>query len=56
MHASKRRRETVAEIEVGDDIVAPPEALAGEVVLERLERAGWIVELERQRLRPNVNR
>jgi hypothetical protein len=56
MHAPKRRREAVAEIEIGDDIVAPPKALAGEILLERFERAGRVVELERQRLRPNVNR
>jgi hypothetical protein len=56
VHAPKRRREAVAEKEIGDEVVAPPEALAGEIVLERLERAGRVVKLERQRLRPNVNR
>jgi hypothetical protein len=56
VHAPKRRRQAVAEIEIGNGIVAPPEALAGEIVLERLERAGRVVKLERQRLRPNVNR
>jgi hypothetical protein len=54
--AAKRRREAVAEIEIGDGVVAPPEALTGEVILERLERAGRVVQLERQRLRPSVNR
>jgi hypothetical protein len=56
VHAAKRRREAVAEVEIGDGVVAPPEALAGEVILERLERAGRVVQLERQRLRPSVNR
>jgi hypothetical protein len=56
MHAPKRRREAVAQIEIGGDAVAFPEALAGEVVLERLERADRVVQLERQRLRPSVNR
>ena len=56
MHSPKGRRQSVAEIEIGDDILAPPEVLAGEIVLERLERAGRVVKLERQRLRPNVNR
>ena len=54
--APQRRREPVAEVEIGDDVLAPPEALAGEVVLERLERAGRFVQLERQRLRPSVSR
>jgi hypothetical protein len=56
VHTPKRRREAVAEVEIGDDVVAPPEALANEIVLERLERAGRVVQLERQRLRPSVNR
>jgi hypothetical protein len=56
VHPAKRRREAVAEVEIGDDIVASPETLAGEIVLERLERASRVVQLERQRLRPSVNR
>src|SRR5712691_11038481 len=56
VHAPKQRREAVAEVEIGDDTCAPPEALAGEIVLERLERAGRVVQLERQRLRPSVRR
>jgi len=56
VQTAKRRREAVAEVKIGNDIVAPPEALAGEIVLERRERAGRVVQLERQRLRPSVNR
>jgi hypothetical protein len=56
VHTPKRRREAVAEKEIGDEVVAPPEALAGEIVLERLERAGRVVQFERQRLWPSVRR
>ena len=41
--------EAVAEVEVGHDAVAAPEA-AREVLLEPLERAGRVVELEQCRL------
>jgi hypothetical protein len=45
----------VAEIEVGDDVVAAPEALGRQVVLERGERARRLVQLD-QRRRPSVIR
>jgi hypothetical protein len=53
--ATKRLREPVAEIEIGDEVVAAPEALAREVLLERGERARRIVQLD-QRRRPRVIR
>jgi hypothetical protein len=54
--AAKRVGEPVAEIEVGDDAVAAPEALRLEELLERLERTIGGEELERQRRRPRVSR
>jgi hypothetical protein len=47
--------EAVAEVEVGDEVVAIPEALSGEVLVESGERAGRFVELD-QRRRPRVIR
>jgi hypothetical protein len=53
---AERVGEAVAEVEVGDDAVAAPEALGVEELLERVERARGGVELERQRRRPRVSR
>jgi hypothetical protein len=53
--AAKRLREAVAEVEVGDDVGAPPESLLREIGLERREGAGGFVKLD-QRRRPSVIR
>jgi len=47
--------EAVAEVEVGDEVIASPEPLAREVLVERSERAGRFVQLD-QRRRPRVIR
>src|SRR5204862_8204916 len=47
--APDRLRQAVAEVEVGDEVVRPPEAGVLEVLLERLERALGFVNLENAR-------